>query len=152
MQNKLTQSEVYYGQGEISKKVADFINSLMLWENDACQLVISPATANIAVADAAAGMTVPVTLTMMSSEVTPTKLNFAEFTLAASIADTVDDSGTVPSIDDETPNMLDGEVVVTITLPEGTYVAEETVTLTISNYTAKDGRTITGGTCVLTIV
>lgn len=154
--NKFYPSDIYYNQGENAKKIADFLNSLMVWENDACQLVISPITANVKVKDANAGMTVPVKLSILSTEATPNLITFANFTLTGALTETVAEATITPAVSTTTPVLVNGECTVTITLPpagEGkTYVADEAITLTISDYTAKDGRKITGGTCVLTVI
>lgn len=151
---RITESDIYYNG--IPKIVADLLTSLMLWENDACQLVINPSTYSITVALANAGAVIPVNLGIYSTESTPTLISFADFTLAAAITETISDATIIPTVSDTTPNLESGEVVVNVTLPapgeSKTYVAEETITLTISNYTAQDGRTVSGGTCVITIV
>lgn len=120
------------------------------WNNGTAVLAITPATKDdITESAAAAGTTYQVRVRLQTAD--GEVCRWANFTLAASIGDTIADSGTTPTISDETPTLVDGECLITVTLPEGAYVADETVTVTIADYEAADGRTLTGGTSVLTI-
>lgn len=69
--------------------------------------------------------------------------------ITVSIADT-STAGTA-SITDTTPAMTEGAVTVQISGDAAAWVAAETVTLTISNYTDAFGNTVTGGDFVLTV-
>ena len=150
---KLSVSDIYYLSAN-PKKVADFINSLALWNTNKGQLVISPAVFNLRASDCAEGLSYEVIISLMSNEVTPSVLTFGDFTLTAAISDTITDNDAVPTINTTHPKMENGIAKVKVTLPakENGYVAGGTVTVTISNVTTPDGRTLTGGTSVLTLV
>jgi hypothetical protein len=123
---------------------------LAAWNNGTAVLAITPATkSDITAVAAAAGTSYQVRIRLEDAD--GNALRWASFTLAAAISDTVSHGGTVPTTSDATPTLVDGEVLVTVTLPAGTYVAGETVTITLSNFTAPDGRVLTGGTSVLTL-
>lgn len=68
------------------------------------------------------------------------------FATTLSIADT---STPVPTIASTTLTLSKGKARITVTLPTGTYAADETNTLTIANLTIM-GYTVTGGTSVQT--
>jgi hypothetical protein len=126
------------------------LDELAVWNNGTAVLTIARVgSAAITAAAAAAGTTYQVRLRLADANGDP--LSWGNFTLAASIGDTVAHGGTVPTLDDATPTLAGGETLVTVTLPAGTYVADETVTVTLADFTAPDGRTLTGGTSVLTI-
>jgi hypothetical protein len=128
---------------------SDKLNDVVEMLTGSVVMAITPATkADINASGASAGTSYKVYVTLkVGSEI----LEFANYTLGASIGDTIADADTTPTIDDATPTMANGVAVITVTLPEGTYVADETVTVTIANLTLPDGRTVTGGTSVLTI-
>lgn len=130
-------------------KVKDFLNSLADFVSQTVTMAISPATANVTVADATDGKVIDIEVSLKAAG---NVLTFANFTLSASVADTVAHAGTVPSINDTTPTMEGGKVIVKLTLPAGTYLADETITVTLANLSLPDGRTINGGTCVVTII
>lgn len=127
-------------------KVRDFMNAVARFLTESVTLSISPTTIAYTEAQAGAGKTIPVTLTLLAGGVI---VPFADFAFTAEIADT--SSGNTATLDDTTPTFVDGKVVVNVGLPAGTYVGGETATLTIPNITLPDGRTVTGGTCVVTI-
>ena len=117
------------------------------WNNGTAVLSITPAAlATITDAVATAGTTYQVRVRLVTA--TGEVCRWANFTLAASVADT---TTPVATIDDATPTLVEGEAVITVTLPAGSYTAGETVTVTIASFVAPDGRTLTGGTSVMTI-
>lgn len=143
----LSQVELYNIQDN-PKKVYDVLNGLCLFATNAA--IIKVSTKNVTNVPVPTGeVKLVVDLQLQASDV---DLPFGEFTLAASVADTVANAGTTPAIDDTTPTLKNGKGKIVLTLPAGTYVANETITVTVANYTAPDGRTITGGNVVFTIV
>lgn len=123
------------------------LRELEAWNNGTAVLAITPATKDdITAAVAGAGTTYQVRVRLQDGD--GNVLRWGALTLAASIGDTTTPT---PTIDDATPTLVNGEVIITVTLPAGSYNAGETVTVTIANKTAPDGRTLTGGTSVLTI-
>ena len=138
--------------GDISDDISDIGDSVKDLEDfvgKTVTLEISPETLTKTVAECTAGDSYYVTVTAKAGD---NVLDYCDFTLGATITDTITDSDTTPEIDTSTPKMENGVATIQVTLPAGTYVADETVTVTINNFTAPDGRTLTGGTSVLTIV
>jgi hypothetical protein len=134
------------------------LNSVIDYLNNAGKLVISPATKDLSLADTKLnwtdGFKEYVAIRFEKSSTDHTILDFAQFNLTMSVGDTISNAGTVPSIlatDATHVTLKDGIGIIEVTFPKGTYVANETVTVTIANFTAPDGRTVTGGTAVFTI-
>lgn len=127
---------------EAIKDLEDFVGKSVTFE-------ISPATLRKTVSECEGGLTYDVTVTAKVGE---NVMDFCDFTLEVTLEDTIADSDTTPTIDKANPSMVNGVATIKVTIPEdGTYAANETVTVTIASFTAPDGRTITGGTSVLTI-
>lgn len=127
---------------EAIKDLEDFVGKSVTFE-------ISPATLKKTVTECEEGLTYDVTVTAKVGE---NVMDFCNFTLEAAIEDTIADVDTTPTIDKTNPSMVNGVATIKVTIPEGgTYVANETVTVTIASFTAPDGRTIIGGTSVLTV-
>lgn len=127
---------------EAIKDLEDFVGKSVTFE-------ISPTTLEKTVTECEGGLTYDVTVTAKVGE---NVMDFCGFTLEATIEDTIVDADSTPTIDKANPSMVNGVATIKVTIPEdGTYVAGEKVTVSIADFTAPDGRTITGGTSVLTV-
>jgi hypothetical protein len=67
-------------------------------------------------------------------------LSFADFEVSLSLFST---TTPVPTLSNLNPSFVDGVLTVTVTLPAGTYVPGEVISVTVAPLTLPDGRIIT---------
>jgi hypothetical protein len=166
MKKRYDYGDVYYTKAEVDAKVSalttglgdnvvvdlaqgaslDLLQAMVLEE---MKLVVVPRVATLTVAEATAGTSVVCDITAKAGNLTILPANWD---ITVSISDTITDVETTPALDDNTVSLVNGATTVTVTVPAGTYVADEKITVAVADYTLPSGVKVTDTVGEITIV
>lgn len=155
--------DTYFSKGEVN----DIVNTVVAqrdaelalrdaelalrdaWNFKAITLSVTVDPVEVENATATAGTTAEVTVKVQADG---DDLAYGDFDVTLAESDDIADGGTTPTIDDTTLTVVDGVGTTTLNVVAGTYVNDEVITVTASDVTAQDGRTITGDNATVTII
>lgn len=166
MKKRYDYGDVYYTKAQVDAKVSALttglgdnvvvdlaqgasLNLLQAMLLEEMKLVVVPRVATLTVAEATAGASIVCDITAKAGNLTILPANWE---ITASISDTITDVNTTPALDEETVSLVNGATTVTVTVPVGTYVAGEKITVSVADYTLPSGVKVTDTVGEITIV
>jgi len=166
MKKRYDYGDVYYTKPQVDAKVSALaaglgdnvvvdlaqgasLNLLQAMILEEMKLVVVPRVATLTVAEATAGTSVVCDITAKAGDITILPANWD---ITVSISDTIADVDTTPALDDNTVSLVNGATTVTVTVPVGTYVAGEKITVAVADYTLPSGVKVTDTVGEITIV
>lgn len=166
MKKRYDYGDVFYTKAQVDAKVSALttglgdnvvvdlaqgasLNLLQAIVLEEMKLVVVPRVTTLTVAEATAGASIVCDITAKAGNLTILPANWE---ITASISDTITDSDTTPALDDATVSLVNGATTVTVTVPVGTYVAGEKITVAVADYTLPSGVKVTDTVGEITIV